>query len=212
MNLTIRAEQPADYRQVEALTREAFWNVYQPGCVEHYLVHTMRKADAFLPALDLVAVADGNLVGHIMYAKTEIVSSARERYPVVTFGPLSVLPAWQNKGVGTRLIAESSARAAGLGLSAILILGDPAYYARFGFRPAEDYGIRNADGRYAAALQALELSSGALAGISGRYQEGAAYAIDPAAAEAFDMVFPKKEKRVTPSQARFLELARMVHE
>lgn len=212
MTFTIRNEQPEEYHQVEELTREAFWNVYQPGCNEHYLVHTMRDSDAFLPALDLVAVADDKIAGHIMYAKTEILSPAQKRYPVITFGPLSVLPAEQGKGVGTRLIEESRALAAALGHRAIVICGDPAYYARFGFRPAEAYGIRNGEGLYAAALQALELFPGALDGVSGRYLEGAAYQIDPARAEAFDRTFPQKEKRVTPSQARFLELVRMVHE
>lgn len=212
MKLTIRTEQPEDYRQVEELTREAFWNVYQQGCVEHYLVHIMRDAEAFLPALDLVALADDKIVGHIMYAKTEILSPTQERYPVITFGPLSVLPAYQNKGVGAQLIEESKTRAANLGCHAILILGDPLYYARFGFRPAEEYGIRNSDGRFAAALQALELSPGALEGVSGRYLEAEAYAIDLAAAADFDRAFPQKEKRETPSQARFLELVRMVHE
>lgn len=211
MNLTIRPEQPADYRQVEELTREAFWNVYQPGCMEHYIVHTMRDTAAFLPTLDLVAAADGRIVGNIMYAKTEIVSPDQKRYPVITFGPLSVLPAYQSKGVGARLIRESSALAAASGHRATLICGDPAYYARFGFRPAEAYGIRNGEGFYAAALQALELFPGALGGISGRYLEGEAYETDPAGAEAFDRSFPPKEKRVTPSQARFLELVRMVH-
>ena len=88
----------------------------------------------------------------------------------------------------------------------MLIYGDPAYYCRFGFQPAEAFGLTTSEGRFHKALQALELAPGALAGISGRFFEGEAYHVNPAELEEFDSQFPPKEKFVTESQKRFAEM------
>lgn len=212
MELIIRNETESDYRKVEELTREAFWNIHVPGCDEHYLVHTLRNSKQFIPELDFVAVADGMIVGNIMYAHSSIMTYDNEKYQVITFGPISVLPSHQNLGIGSKLIEVTKKKAFEMGFTAILIYGDPEYYSRFGFVAAEEYNIKSSSGMYAAALQAYELYPNALKGVSGRFYEGESYEINQNLAEEFDKTFPAKEKLVTPYQTRFKELVRMIHE
>ena len=98
--LTIRNERPEDYAAVEELTRRAFYNVYVPGCTEHYLVHIMRGHRDFLPELDFVAELDGRLIGNIMYTRSWLTDGDGNRREVLTFGPVSILPECQRKGYG----------------------------------------------------------------------------------------------------------------
>lgn len=207
MKLEIRLERPEEWRQVEELTREAFWNVHVPGCDEHYLVHVLRGLDSFIPALDFVALSEGRIVGNIMYSMGRVEEESGRKKEVILFGPLSVLPSFQGKGVGGALIRHSAAVARELGYAAILIYGDPMYYARFGFRAASEYGITPPDGKPHPALQALELFEGALSGVSGKFYEDNAFDVDKKAAEAYDMGFPIKEKGYAPSQDRFRTLS-----
>ncbi len=208
--ILLRLETPDDTRAVEALTREAFWNLHGPGCDEHYLAHSLRQADDFIPALDFVAEINGAIAGNIMYAKSKIALDKGGELPVITFGPVAVLPQYQRKGVGRKLIAHTLALAAQMGYPAVLIYGDPAYYGRLGFRPAEDFGIGSEHDEYCAALQAIELRPDALQNAAGRFLESPAYHIDEAAASAFNLVFPPKDKQTgTPSQQRFLEVVAM---
>lgn len=210
MNIIIRREQKQDYSAVEAVTREAFWNHHGPGCDEHYLVHTMRDAPAFVPELAYVAVEDDKVVGNIMYTETYILGDDGEKHPVLCFGPVSVLPEHQGRGIGSRLIEHTKSIAKGLGYRAILIFGDPEFYKKVGFVGAERYGIGTSWGTYAVPLLACELVAGALAGCRGRFIEGAAYDINKERAEAFDKSFPPKEKvSGLPSQQRFAQLVSM---
>jgi predicted N-acetyltransferase YhbS len=202
--ITIRLETLEDCSVVEHITREAFWNHHVPGCNEHYLAHDLRNADCFLPELDFVAEMDSQLVGNIMYTKAVIRGDDGTVYPVLSFGPISVLPAYQGKGVGGRLIRHSLAIATELGHSAVLIYGDPDYYSRFGFVAAEQYRIGTQYNTYAAALQAVELVPGALIGKSGLFAEDSAYEVDDSEAEAFDLLFPHKERLTgLETQAKF---------
>ena len=210
--LTLRLETPADWRAVENLTREAFWNHHAPGCDEHYLAHILRESPAFLPELDFVAELNGRVVGNIMYTRARIVRDRGGEVPVISFGPLSVLPACQRQGVGRRLIEHTRALAGAAGHAAILIYGDPDFYTRCGLVPAQQYGIATADGRYGAPLLACELRAGALAGAAGRFVEDEVFAVDAAASAAFDAGFPAKEKvEGLPSQRRFVETLQMFH-
>jgi predicted N-acetyltransferase YhbS len=207
MNIELRPEIPNDHFEVEKLTREAFWNVHVPGCDEHYLAHIMRKCEAFIPELDLVAVLDNKIIGNIMYTKAVVECDDRDAREVLCFGPVSVLPEYQGRGVGGQLITHTMELAREMGASAILIYGDPDYYGRFGFVQAERYGIRTADDMYAVPLLARELVKGALAGMRGRFIEDKVFDIDAKAAKEFDIGFPAKEKLSdTPSQKRFREL------
>lgn len=204
MSVNLRLEQPADYRIVEELTREAFWNHHVPGCNEHYLLHIMRDFEAFIRELDIVAEIDGEIVGNIVYTKAKILGDDGISREVLSFGPVAVLPAFRAKGIGSTLIEYTIARAKELGHRAILIYGDPEYYKRFGFVPAETFGIGTADNMYAKPLQALELWEGALISCNGRFLEDAVYDVDEDEAAEFDKTFsPKKLQDGLPSQERF---------
>lgn len=209
-NIHLRLETPSDYRRVEELTKEAFWNQHVPGCNEHYLLHIMRHSPSFIRELDVVAEADGEIAGNIVYTKAKIAGDSGSDYEAVCFGPISVLPSFQGKGIGGMLIRHTGQLAKAMGYRAILIYGDPRYYSRFGFASAETFGIATPNNMYAAPLQALELYDGALSHCRGRFFEDPVYDLDEAAAAEFDKSFPQKEKRNDlPSQSRFRELVGM---
>ena len=209
-NIKLRNETALDYRGVEELTREAFWNHHVPGCNEHYLLHIMRNCDAFIRKLDFVAEVDGKVVANIVYAKSKILGDSGEHYDVITFGPLSVLPEYQGKGIGGMLIKHTKEIAEELEYRAILIYGDPGYYSKFGFVEAENYDIRTSNNMYSGPLQGLELYPGALSDCSGCFFEDLVFEIDEKAAEEFDSTFSKKDKQSgLPSQERFIQLVNM---
>ena len=212
MQVTIRPEAPADCRAAEALTREAFWNVYKPGCDEHHYLHLLRQSPAFLPELTFLCEADGVPAGHVACSASRIALSGGGSMDTVTFGPLSVLPAYQRRGLARGLVCHALRRARALGRRAAVILGDPRHYGRYGFYCGERWGITLADGLYLPGLQALELVPGALAGAAGRFHEGFAYRPEPGALEAFDAFFPVKEKTLTDSQQEFQVMCSLGHE
>ena len=208
--ICLRPEEPQDYRAVEELTREAFWNRYAPGCTEHYLAHVLRDSEAFVKELDTVALVGDRLVGNIMYTRGRLLGDDGSELSVLCFGPLSVLPAFQGRGVGGTLIERTKEQAAALGHDAILIYGDPAYYERFGFVPAEAFGIGTEDDCYADTLQALELRAGILSRHPGRFVEAPVFHVTREAATAFDASFPpKRSQEGLPSQERFQALLQM---
>ena len=205
MNIEIRLEQESDYRVVEELTKEAFWNLYQPGGDEHYLLHQLRKSPDFIPELDCVALVDNVIVGHITYSRSYVLNENNNQYEMCTFGPISVLPQWQNQGIGSALIEHTKNIACEKGDRAIIIFGYPDYYKRFGFKTAKEYGISDPDGRFPVAHLVLELYEGALKEISGKFFASEVFNIDPNAAEVFDQSFPQNEKLVLPSQELFIK-------
>jgi putative acetyltransferase len=207
VGLTIRNEQKEDYRIVEQLVREAFWNLYVPGCSEHFVLHNLRESSDFIPELDFVAEEEGQIVGQIAYTRGIIKGKGTEDKEVITFGPVSVLPAFQRRGVGRALITHTIDLARDMGYPAICIYGDPRYYNRFGFRCGEKYEIKTRDDRFAVALQVLELKQGALNKISGKFIESAAFAVDETGFGQYDAAFPCKEKKETESQREFRLLA-----
>ncbi|PPD58762.1 GNAT family N-acetyltransferase [Dehalogenimonas etheniformans] len=202
-DLIIRREQEEDYPLVEQLVRDAFWDVHVPGCCEHLVIHNLRKSQDFIPELDFIAEKDRRIVGQIAYARSAIRGENGQTHEVITFGPVSVIPELQNQGIGSLLITHTIALARGMGFPAIVIYGDPRYYSRFGFRCAEKYDIRTFDGKFAAALLALELKPGALANMPGNFVESAAYSIDEEQLAQYDAGFPFKEKKDTESQREF---------
>ena len=203
--LQIRLERPTDYRMSEEMMREAFWNVYEPGCSEHYLLHIMRKAPSFVPELDFVAEADGRIVGQVVFMKACILGDDGRRYEVLSLGPIAVHPSLQRKGVGRALIEHVRNAAQQAGFRAMLLCGDPGYYQRVGFVPAEHFGIRTAENRYFAALHAYPLYSEALKGVAGRYIEDAIYQVEAAKVLEFDKSFPQRERIAGTATQRSLE-------
>lgn len=207
MPLTIRLETPDDFRAVEELTRDAFWNVYAPGCCEHFVLHNLRQSPDFIPSLSLVAEWDGALVGHIAYSVANIALGEGGTQAVLSFGPISVRPQHQRTGVGGALIRHSLGIAREQGASAVCIYGDPRYYGRFGFHCGERYELNNALGQYAVCLLALELIPGALAHSAGRFRESPAFSFAQADFEQYERTFPPKQKAVCPTQAEFQVLS-----
>ena len=206
MEITLRLENEKDFGTVEALTREAFWNIYVPGANEHLLVHNLRKTKEFIRGLDFVAIANQKIVGNIVYVETKIINGDKE-YTVLTFGPVSVLPEYQNKGIGAKLINHTVQLSKEMGYKAIIIYGDPEYYKRFGFRVSKEYNITNMAGKYPAAMLVLELFTNALKGINGKFDEGEIYEIDEKELEEFEKGFAEKEKQKIKIQERFNELS-----
>lgn len=165
--LNIRNETPADYQIVEDMTRRAFYNLYIPGCVEHYLVHVMRDHEDFIPELDFVLELDGRVIGNIMYTKARLTDEAGEEKEILTFGPVCVLPEYQRQGYGGKLMDYSFERAAALGYDVIVIFGSPVNYVGRGFQSCKKHNVCVEGGKYPAAMLVKELKPGALDGGSG---------------------------------------------
>lgn len=201
----IRLETPRDYRAVENLTREAFWNQNVPGCDEHYLVHTMRSHADFIPELAFVLELGGEIIGNIMYTKGRLVDGEGHEKPCLTFGPISVAPAYQRRGYGKMLIEHSFRAAAEMGHEIVVIYGNPDNYVARGFKSSRKYNVCLEGDRFPAALLVKELKEGALDGRRWYFHEssfGEACAYEKVVA-AFDAAFPPKEKRWQPSQEEF---------
>ena len=199
MNLLIRPEQPADHRQVEFITREAFWDVYKPGCDEHYVVHCLRKSPDFIPQLSLVACQGAQIIGHLLYTKARVINPAQQ-HQVLCLGPLTVAPEFQKQGVGSQLIRHSLPIARNLNYKAVFLYGSPAYYPRFGFVNAQKFNITTRDGQNFDPFMALELTDNALSQTPGQFHESDAFFQPPADTETFDQQFPPKEKHTLLTQ------------
>ena len=200
---TIRLERKSDYREVENLTREAFWNVYRPGCLEHYVLHTLRSDPAFVPELDFVMEQDGRLIGHVMYMRAEIQADGGRNIPIMTFGPISIAPERKRQGYGTILLHHSMEAARNMGAGALAITGNIGFYGKSGFVVASKKGIHyfaEPRDREVPYFLIRELVPGFLDGITGIYKDPEGYFVDEGAAEAFDVQFPPKRKRKLPGQ------------
>ena len=203
MMLNIRNERESDYKNVEDITRKAFYNVYVPGCMEHYLVHIMRGHEDFIPELDFVIEVDGQTVGNIMYTKSKLTDEGGTEKEIVTFGPVSILPKYQRKGYGKMLIEHSLKRAAELGYEAVVIMGSPANYVGSGFQCCRKYNVCVEKGKYPAAMLVKELKPGALDGKLWFYSDSPVMNVDEREAQAFDDGLEKMEKKWMPSQEAF---------
>jgi predicted N-acetyltransferase YhbS len=192
-HIHIRPETPQDYHAVELLTREAFWDVYNPGAEEHFIVHNLRNTDAFIPELSLVACDGEQLIGHILYSRSHVFDAQDNAHEMISFGPISVLPAYQGQGIGSALINRTIDMAKNMGFRGIFILGNPKYYHRFGFVNAKQFHITMADGKNFDEFMGLALAKNSLAGIHGRLVYHAAFEVDKAALALYEQNFPPKE-------------------
>ena len=205
--MKIRNEEPRDWAAVEDLTRRAFYNLYVPGCVEHYLVHVMRGHEDFIPELDFVLEEEGRIVGNIMYTKAKLVDGEGREKGILTFGPVSVEPALQRRGYGRLLMEHSFARAAELGYDAVVIFGAPGNYVSRGFRSCKKFRVSVEGGKYPAAMLVKELVPGALEGRSWTYYDSPVMAVSPEEALGYDDALPPMERRHQPSQEEFYILS-----
>ena len=200
---TIRLERSEDYREVENLVREAFWNVYRPGCSEHYVIHVLRDDPAFVKELDFVMEKDGKPIGQNMFMRTVIGADDGRVIPVLTMGPIGITPELKRMGYGKKLLDYSLEKAAAMGFGAVLFEGNISFYGKSGFDYARKFGIRYHDlpeGADDSFFLCKELSPGYLDGITGVYQTPQGYYVDDADVEEFDKAFPYKEKLKLPGQ------------
>ena len=191
-NYIIRKETPDDWAATEFLTREAFWDVYRPGCDEHLIVHNLRGHEDVVEELNHVVEFEGRIVGHIFYTRSHVFDGTVS-HPTLSFGPISVLPEMQRKGVGSLLIRHTLALAKEMGFAGVLIEGNPNYYHKFGFYDAEKHGISMPDGVFRDVMMAIEFIPGALPAGSIRYSDF--FEVDAAQLEEFEKQFPHKVKR-----------------
>ncbi len=202
-NVIIRLENSNDYRHVEYLIREAFFNVYRPGCFEHYVMHSLRDDPDFVKELCFVMKKDGEYIGQNMFMNAIINTDDGRKIPVLTMGPICITPKLQRQGLGKFLLDYSLYEAQKLHYGAVLIEGNIAFYGKCGFDYASKFGIRyhglpeDADSSF---FLCRELEKGYLKGITGVYSTPQGYLVDPAAVEEFDKGFPYKKKEILKGQ------------
>ena len=200
---TIRLEEKNDHRAVEDLVRESFWNIYKPGCSEHYVIHVLRDDPAFIRELDFVMERDSDLIGQNMFMKTIIEADDGRVIDVLTMGPICITPELKRQGYGKALLDYSLEKAAEMGFGAVLFEGNIGFYGKSGFNYASKFEIRyhdlpeDADSSF---FLCKELIPGYLEGITGVYQTPQGYYVSDKDVEEFDKDFPPKKKLKLPGQ------------
>ena len=199
----IRLETSKDHAKVEYLVRESFWNVYRPGCLEHYVLHCLRHDPAFVPELDFVMEKDGVIIGQNIFMRASIAADDGHSIPILTMGPICIANELKRQGYGKILLDYSLEQAAKLGAGALCFEGNIDFYGKSGFTYASNYGIRYhglPEGEDASFFLCRELIPGYLDGITGEYATPSGYFVDEAEAEEFDKHFPLKEDLKLPEQ------------
>ena len=205
-NAIIRRENPEDWREVETLVREAFWNVYRPGCLEHYVLKCLRGSSRFVPELDFVMEENGRVIGQNVFVRAEIRLDDGRNLPILTMGPICVTPELQRKGYGKALLDHSLARALEMGFGAVCFEGNIGFYGKSDFGYASEKGIRYhglPEGADASFFLCKELIPGYLDGVCGEYAPPREYSVcetEPAGFAAYEAGFPPKEKLKLPGQ------------
>ncbi len=201
--IRIRPIENRDYPEVEKLTREAFWNLHAPGCNEHFLAHVMVNHPDFVPELSCVAEIDGKIVGNIMYTRSKVIASDKTAINTLTFGPLSVLPEMQRKGIGSKLVKNTVSLIDREQFPAIIIYGNPSNYVGQGFISSKKLSVGVAENIFPAAMLILPLDEKPFADRSWIFADSEVYNLNEEEAETFDRQFPPKEKEHRPSQELF---------
>ncbi|MGN0383433.1 MAG: GNAT family N-acetyltransferase [Eubacterium sp.] len=199
----IRLERKEEYREVENLVREAFWNVYRPGCLEHYVLNQLRSDKAFVPELDFVMEKDGRLIGQNIFMRANIKADDGTDIPIMTMGPICIAPEYKGQGYGKILLDYSLEKATEFGAGAVCFEGNIGFYGKSGFTFAREFGIRYhglAEGEDASFFLCKELNPGYLDRITGEYTTPPGYFVDETEADTFDKEFPYKEKLKLPGQ------------
>lgn len=199
----IRLERKDEQRQVESLVREVFWNVYRPGCLEHYVLNQLRNDEAFVKELDFVMEKDGELIGQNMFMRAVIKADDGRDIPIMTMGPICITPRLKRQGYGKILLDYSLEKARELGCGAVCFEGNIDFYSKCGFTYASEFGIRYhglSEDDDASFFLCIELIDGYLDAVTGEYSTPKGYFVDEAEAEEFDKQFPYKEKLKLPGQ------------
>ena len=202
-HIVIRIEEKSEYREVENLVRDSFWNVYRPGCLEHYVLNQLRNDPEFVPELDFVMYLGGELIGQNIFVRTAITADDGRSIPIMTMGPICIKNEYKRKEYGKILLDYSLDKAAKLGCGAVCFEGNIDFYGKSGFKYASEFNIRYhglEEGQDASFFLCKELILGYLNGITGEYATPAGYFVDEKEAEEFDKMFPYKEKKKLPGQ------------
>ena len=210
MKITIRNEEEKDFKIVEEITRKTFYNMYIPGCTEHYLVHTMRNHEDFIGELDFVIELDGNIIGNIMYTKAILRDELGIEKTILSFGPLCILPEYQRKGYGKMLLEHSFEKASQMGYDVVVVIGSPSNYVSRGFKSCKRYNICMENGTFLAPMMVRELKIGALDGRKWVYHESPAMDFDQQDALEFDDKLEKMDKKYQHSQEEFYILSHAI--
>ena len=203
---TIRLEEKKDYREVENLVRESFWNVYRPGCLEHFTLKKLRDDPAFVPELDFVIEKDGAIIGQSIFVRAIIAADDGRNIPITTMGPICIANHLKRQGYGKKLLDYSLAKAAAFGCGAVCFEGNIDFYGNSGFRFASEFGIRYhglPEGADASFFLCRELIPGYLNGITGEYATPQGYFVCekyPDEFATYEAGFPAKEKLKLPGQ------------
>ena len=195
--MIIRLEKEKDYFETENLTREAFWNVYREGCFEHLIIHNLRKDKSFVKELDYCIEIDNKIIANIVYAKGKLKLENGNIREILIFGPVSVLPKYQKKGYGEKLINYTIEKAKELGFDAIVIMGNPNYYKKFGFESCSKYKIyyEGIDKNEEVPFFMIKiLNDNNIENLKGIYSDPDCYKADEKELEEFDKKFPFKIK------------------
>lgn len=203
MKIVVRREEEKDFRRVEEVAREAFWNIYFPGANEHCVVHKMRNHKDFIKELAFVIEVDGTVQGGIFYTHSKVVSADNKEHKTISFGPVFISKDMHRKGLGRELITHSIEVAKELGYRGILTLGYPYHYKPYGFLGGKKYNISMGDMNYYSGLLALPLYEGAFDDISGYAVFSDVLEVTPEEVEEFDKNFPPMEKGFQESQLEF---------
>ena len=166
MNIIIRQETRNDYKITETVVERAFKNEKHSDHSEQFLVAKLRKGDVFIPELSIVAEVDKKIVGHAMFTKL-CIKNGDENYPTLALAPVSVLPGFQNQGIGSKMILYGLNRSKEMGFKSVIVLGHEKYYPRFGFKPASEWGIKAPYDVPDEAFMAVELEKDALDNAAG---------------------------------------------
>lgn len=212
MKINIRYESEKDFRKVEEITREAFYNLYVPGCEEHFLIHKIREHEDYIKELSYVIEVDGEIIGSIFYTRSKIIGNNGVEMETITFGPVSIHSKYHRKGFGKKLITYSIEKAKKLGYKAIITLGYPYHYEYLGFLGGKKYNISMEDRKFYKGLLVLPLFENALNGISGYVKFSEVYNCKEEEVIEFDNTFPLKEKCFKESQKEFQIASSMIDE
>lgn len=202
-NIIIRLEKEEEYREVENLVRESFWNVYRPGAYEHFVLNQLRNDKDFVSELDFVMEQDGKLIGQNMFMKAVIKADGDRNIPIMTMGPICITPELKRKGYGKILLDYSFGKAKELGCGAVCFEGNIDFYGKSGVTFASEYGIRYHGlpiGEDASFFLCKELIKGYLDGVTGEYSTPQGYFVKEEEVEQFDKQFKSKDKLKLPGQ------------
>ncbi|MBN2509005.1 MAG: N-acetyltransferase [Spirochaetales bacterium] len=203
MDIDIRKTTEADYQATEHITREAFWNLYVPGCDEHYLLHAIRSHEDYMHDLDYVALINGEIIANIVYTKSHVISDSNRKVETLTFGPISVKPEYQRKGIGSLLIKKTIELIKESDIPAVIIFGHPHNYVKHGFVSSKHYQTGIDGNRYPTSLLVYMINKEIFHGSTWTFHESTVCNVDSKKAELFDKGFPEKEKRFEYTQENF---------